>query len=72
MANPFDDESGTFLVLLNPEAQHSLWPAFAAVPGGWRAVFGPAGRAECLAYVETSWTDIRPRSLVEQYTSPPV
>lgn len=67
MANPFDDEDGTFLVLVNAEAQHSLWPVFAAVPGGWQTVFGPAGRAECLAYVETSWTDIRPRSLVEQY-----
>jgi len=67
MANPFDDENGTFLVLVNEEGQHSLWPVFAAVPGGWQAAFGPAGRAECLAHIEASWTDIRPRSLVAQY-----
>ena len=34
MTNPFDDEDGTFLVLRNEELQHSLWPAFAAVPAG--------------------------------------
>ncbi|RLK24891.1 MbtH protein [Micromonospora sp. M71_S20] len=65
MANPFDDESGTFVVLVNAEGQHSLWPVFAAVPDGWQTAFGPAGRAECLAYVEASWTDIRPKSLLE-------
>ncbi|MFE7531850.1 MbtH family protein, partial [Kitasatospora sp. NPDC057542] len=32
MANPFDDQDGTFLVLVNDENQHSLWPQFADVP----------------------------------------
>ena len=30
--NPFDDETGTFLVVVNDEDQHSLWPTFADVP----------------------------------------
>ena len=64
--NPFDDENGTFLVLVNDEDQHSLWPAFADVPAGWRKVFGEASRADCLAYVEEHWTDIRPKSLRER------
>ena len=63
--NPFDDEAGTFLVVVNDEDQHSLWPAFADVPAGWRKVFGEASRPECLAYVEEHWTDIRPKSLRE-------
>jgi uncharacterized protein YbdZ (MbtH family) len=63
--NPFDDETGTFLVLVNDEEQHSLWPTFADVPVGWRKVFGEASHAECLAYVEEHWTDIRPKSLRE-------
>ncbi|MGW3730031.1 MbtH family protein, partial [Streptomyces sp. NPDC000851] len=33
--NPFDDADGRFLVLVNDEGQHSLWPSFADVPGGW-------------------------------------
>ncbi|MFE7275210.1 MbtH family protein [Streptomyces sp. NPDC057623] len=65
MANPFDDESGVFRVLVNDEGQHSLWPDFAPVPEGWQSVHGPDGRAACLEYVERHWTDMRPRSLAE-------
>lgn len=70
-SNPFDDENGRFLVLVNDEDQHSLWPTFAAVPAGWRVVFGGDGasRADCLAYVEEHWTDLRPRSLRESMSS---
>ncbi|HEY9313898.1 MbtH family protein [Williamsia sp.] len=63
MINPFDDEQGTFRVLVNHEGQHSLWPDFAPVPGGWATRHGPAGREDCLDYVETNWTDIAPASL---------
>ena len=65
MLNPFDDPDGSFFVLVNDEGQHSLWPAFAEVPAGWRTVHGEAGRDACLEYVEEHWTDLRPRSLVE-------
>jgi uncharacterized protein YbdZ (MbtH family) len=61
--NPFDDENGTFFVLVNDEEQHSLWPAFADVPDGWRVAYGEANRAACLEYVDQEWTDIRPKSL---------
>ncbi|GAA4516786.1 MbtH family protein [Nonomuraea ferruginea] len=66
--NPFDDEDGTFYVLINDEEQHSLWPTFKEVPQGWRVVFGEEGRSrrqECVDYVEEHWTDLRPRSLRE-------
>ncbi|MEZ0492086.1 MbtH family protein [Kineococcus sp. TBRC 1896] len=65
MTNPFDDPDGRFLVLVNAEDQHSLWPAFAAVPAGWDTVFGPGSREDALAHVEAHWTDLRPRSLRE-------
>ncbi|MFI7675527.1 MbtH family protein [Actinophytocola sp. NPDC049390] len=63
MTNPFEDEDGTYLVLVNEEDQHSLWPAFAEVPAGWRIVFGEDTRPACVAYVEEHWTDLRPKSL---------
>ncbi|MEU4353669.1 MbtH family protein [Streptomyces virginiae] len=65
MTNPFDDENGTFLVLVNDEGQHSLWPSFQTVPDGWQQVFGPGGRSDAAAYIEASWTDLRPKSLTE-------
>jgi glycopeptidolipid biosynthesis protein len=53
-------------VLVNDEEQHSLWPAFADVPAGWRVVYGEAERAACLDYIEQNWPDIRPKSLRER------
>ena len=64
MSNPFEDKDGIFLVLKNAEAQHSIWPHFAAVPTGWTQVFGPDSREACLDFVEQNWTDMRPASLI--------
>ncbi|KZB80202.1 MbtH family protein [Amycolatopsis regifaucium] len=66
MTNPFDNEDGFFFVLVNDEGQHSLWPSFAEVPAGWTRVHGEATRRECLAYVEENWTDLRPKSLIQE------
>lgn len=61
--NPFDDPEGRFLVLVNDEGQHSLWPSFAEVPGGWTVALPETTREACLEYVEEHWKDLRPRSL---------
>lgn len=63
MSNPFEDPDGSFLVLVNDEGQHSLWPAFAERPEGWTVALGESPRADALAYVEAHWTDMRPRGL---------
>jgi MbtH protein len=64
MTNPFEDDTASYLVLVNDENQHSLWPADIDVPDGWRTVLGGTSRQECLAYVEEHWTDMRPASLI--------
>jgi MbtH protein len=66
VTNPFDDENGVFHVLVNDEGQHSLWPKFVPVPQGWKIVLESESRAACLDYITKNWTDIRPKSLVEQ------
>ena len=59
------DDTDRFRVVVNGEGQHSLWPADREPPKGWTAT-GPAGsKAECLAYIEEHWTDLRPLSLRE-------
>ncbi|MCX2926249.1 MbtH family protein [Streptomyces sp. NEAU-W12] len=63
--NPFDDENGRFLVLVNDENQHSLWPSFSAVPEGWTVAHQEDTRQACVAYIEENWTDIRPKSLID-------
>lgn len=62
MTNPFDATDAQFLALRNHEGQFSLWPVFAPVPEGWSVKFGPEARDKCLAYIEETWTDIRPLS----------
>jgi MbtH protein len=71
MPNPFDDPGAEYLVLVNGEGQHSLWPVFAEVPAGWTVAFGPAARPRCLDFVENSWTDLRPKSLIEAMETDP-
>ncbi|WUV39011.1 MbtH family protein [Streptomyces sp. NBC_01483] len=63
--NPFANQSGEFLVLVNAENQHSIWPSFVEVPEGWSAVHGPDSRQSCLDHVEANWTDMRPKSLID-------
>ncbi|MGW1294063.1 MbtH family protein [Streptomyces sp. NPDC002533] len=71
MSNPFEDEDGTYLVLVNVEGQHSLWPAFAEVPAGWTVAHPEDTRQASLEYVEQNWTDLRPRSLTESMAADP-
>ena len=66
MTNPFEDENGTYYVLINGEGQYSLWPAFKDVPAGWTIALQAASRAACLDYVNKHWTDMRPKSLIER------
>ncbi|MFI1582860.1 MbtH family protein [Embleya sp. NPDC020630] len=63
--NPFEDNDATYLVLVNDEDQHSLWPATLDVPAGWRVTHPEADRQTCLDHVEHTWTDMRPRTLIE-------
>jgi MbtH protein len=65
VTNPFEDPDGTYLVLVNDEGQHSLWPSFVEVPAGWAVAHAEDTRQACLDYVESHWTDMRPRSLAE-------
>ncbi|UQA92484.1 MbtH family protein [Streptomyces halobius] len=62
MSNPFENNDGTYLVLVNEEGQHSIWPNFIDVPAGWSIAHGEDSREACLAYVEQNWKDIRPNS----------
>jgi MbtH protein len=65
VVNPLESPDGTYLVLVNAENQHSLWPSVVRVPEGWIVVLGESARQACLDYVDENWTDLRPKSLIE-------
>ncbi|MEU8685995.1 MbtH family NRPS accessory protein [Streptomyces sp. NPDC048611] len=66
MSNSFEEPAAHYLVLVNDEDQHSLWPIVADVPVGWHTAHGPAAKQKCLGHVTEHWTDMRPRSLAAQ------
>lgn len=62
MHDPQDD-STIYNVIVNHEEQYSIWPADREPPLGWRTHGMQGTRAECLAYIDEIWTDMRPLSL---------
>lgn len=64
VSNPFEDADARYHVLVNDEAQYSLWPVTIACPDGWTVVHDDDSRSACITYIEEHWTDMRPASLV--------
>jgi MbtH protein len=60
-----DDEEDrrTYIAVVNHEEQYSIWLADKELPLGWRDAGKRGTKAECLAYIEEVWTDMRPLSL---------
>ena len=52
-----------YQVVINPQAQYSIWPVEIALPMGWTAEGKSGPKADCLAYIEEVWTDMRPLSI---------
>ncbi len=57
------EDTTHYWVVVNHEEQYSLWPANRELPLGWREAGKRGLKAECLAYIEEVWTDMRPLSL---------
>jgi MbtH protein len=70
MTKDEDDDRTIYKVVVNHEAQYSIWPADRTNPPGWRDAGSMGVKAACLAYIETVWTDMRPRSLRTQPREP--
>jgi uncharacterized protein YbdZ (MbtH family) len=60
------EDSTIYKVVMNHEAQYSIWPADRENPLGWQDVGKSGPKAECLAYIQEVWTDMRPLSLRQQ------
>jgi len=56
-------DADVFDVVLNDEEQYSIWPGDQPAPDGWRTAGFRGPKDECLAYIETHWTDMRPLSV---------
>jgi MbtH protein len=58
-----DDDAKTYRAVMNDEEQYSIWPTDRDLPVGWKEAGKAGTKAECLAFIEEVWTDMRPASL---------
>ena len=57
------DDITAYKVVINHEEQYSIWPADRSNPLGWNDAGFTGTKSECLGYINTVWTDMRPLSL---------
>ncbi len=60
------DDNTVYKVVLNHEEQYSIWPIDKENALGWRDEGKTGSKEECLAHIDTVWTDMRPLSLRKQ------
>lgn len=58
-----DNDDSLYAVVINHEEQYSVWPTAQPVPSGWRRVGMNGPKRECLAFIDATWSDMRPLSL---------
>lgn len=66
MAGDEQEDTTVYKVVVNHEAQYSIWPADRDNPLGWQDVGKSGLKQECLDYISAVWTDMRPLSLRKQ------
>ena len=62
MANDEREDNTIYRVIVNHDEQYSIWPADREIPLGWSDAGKTGTKAECLAYIQEVWTDMRPLS----------
>ncbi|MBK7192093.1 MAG: MbtH family NRPS accessory protein [Myxococcales bacterium] len=63
MSDDAHEDGQVYVVVINHEEQYSIWPNDRELPLGWKADGTSGTKAECLAYIQSVWTDMRPLSL---------
>jgi len=58
-----DSSESVVKAVVNSEEQYSIWPVDRDLPAGWRDAGKRGPKAEVLAWIEVTWTDMRPASL---------
>jgi len=57
------EDVANYKVVVNHEEQYSIWAAGRQNPAGWQDVGKSGTKAECLDFIKSVWTDMRPLSL---------
>jgi len=58
-----NEDTTVYRVIVNHEEQYSIWLESRENPVGWTSVGVTGLKGECLNYIESVWTDMRPLSV---------
>lgn len=63
MIHQEDSDDTLYKVVVSHDEQYSIWPAHKAPAIGWNETQQQGTKVECLAFIKSAWTDMRPKSL---------
>lgn len=63
MRDSNQEDTMIYKVVVNHEDQYSIWPAHRVNAPGWRDAGKQGKKSDCLEFIKTVWTDMRPLSL---------
>lgn len=58
-----ENDTTIYKVVVSHDEQYSIWPAHKQPALGWSDVQKLGTKNECLAFIKSTWTDMRPKSL---------
>jgi amino acid adenylation domain-containing protein/thioester reductase-like protein len=61
--SPWSRSGDSYVVAVNDDEQHAVWPASLRLPAGWRQRSLAMSRPACVAAITAEWKDIAPASL---------
>lgn len=64
MAWDDEEDTTTYLVVVNHEEQYSIWPDYKEIPNGWRAVGKSGPKQECYQPELTKYKQTEPYKIV--------
>ena len=65
-------ERTQYRVVVNHEAQCSIWPTYKPLPQGWLETTFSGDKTSCLAHIEQRWQDLRESSLQQWLAGLPI
>jgi MbtH protein len=63
MNQPSHEDQMLYRVVMDEEERYSIWFEYRDIPTGWQDAGKTGTKQECLDYIKTVWTDMRPLSL---------
>jgi amino acid adenylation domain-containing protein/thioester reductase-like protein len=63
LRSPWSRTGDSYLIVVNDQEQHAIWPAALRLPAGWHPRSSAMSKQACLDAIASAWQDVAPASL---------